>query len=165
MQALFHLGNSTTSGGLEVECLQPSLDSSGKLCVSSSGSCPSCSVHISGRTCLQSTQTSDSGDAMLDGGSLASHHSQHVGRCSSAVSHHKRSRHGCFGRTGAQGSAISAFNTLAAQQHVLSRQRFSSSVCQVVVGATQMPMSKAYQQCWKEWVGWCAQQGLPLPLN
>ena len=33
MPTLFHLGNSTTSGGLEVECLQPSLDFSGKLCI------------------------------------------------------------------------------------------------------------------------------------
>ena len=28
-------------------------------------------------------------------------------------------------------------------------------------GATQMSTSKVYQQCWKEWAGWCAQQGLP----
>ena len=69
--------------------------------------------------CEWSTQTFTSGGIMLDGGSLASHHSQHVGRCSSVVSHCKRSRHGCFGRPGAQGSVISAFNPLAAQQHVL----------------------------------------------
>ena len=50
---------------------------------------------------------------MLDGGSLASHSSQHVGRHSSAVSHCKRSHHGCFGRPSAQGSAISAFNQLS----------------------------------------------------
>ena len=30
---------------------------------------------------------------MLDGGYLASHSSQHVGRCSSVVPHHKRSCH------------------------------------------------------------------------
>ena len=119
MPALFQFGNSTASGGLGVERLQPSLEFSGKLCVSSSGSGPSCSVHVSGRTCQQSTQTFTSGGTMLDGGSLASHHSQHAGRCSSAVSHHKRSCHGCFSRPGAQGSAISAFNPLAAQQHVL----------------------------------------------
>ena len=40
----------------------------------------------------------------------ASHSSQHVGRCSSVVSHHKRSCCGCFSRPGTQGSAISAFN-------------------------------------------------------
>ena len=38
-----------------------------------------------------------------------------------AVPSSKRSHHGCFGRPGAQGSAISAFNPLAAQQHVLCR--------------------------------------------
>ena len=65
------------------------------------------------------------------------HSSQHVGRCSLAVPHHKRSRHGCFGRPGSQRSAISTFNPLAAQQCVLHRQGFSSSVCQMVVGATQ----------------------------
>ena len=24
-----------------------------------------------------------------------------------------------------------------------------------------MSTSRVYQQCWKEWAGWCAQQGLP----
>ena len=52
---------------------------------------------------------------MLDGGSLASHSSRHAGRPSWVVSHCKRSRHGCFGRPGTQGSAVSAFNPLAAQ--------------------------------------------------
>ena len=119
MAALFHFGNSTASGGLGVKCLQSFLDFSGKLCVSTSGSDPSCSVQVSSRTCQWSTQTFDFGGTMLDGGSLASNHSQHVGRCSLAVSHCKRSHHGCFGRPGTQGSVISAFNYLAAQQHVL----------------------------------------------
>ena len=79
------------------------------------GSSPSSSVQVSGRTCQWSTQTFDSGGAMLDGGSLPSHHSQHVGRCSLAVSLCKRSRRGCFSRLGTQGSVISAFNPLAAQ--------------------------------------------------
>ena len=112
MPPLFHFGNSTASGGLGVECLQPSLEFSGKLCVSSSSSGPSCSVQVSSRTCQQSTQTFASGGSMLDGSSLASHSSQHAGRCSSVVSHHKRSCCGCFGRPGTQGSAISAFNPL-----------------------------------------------------
>ena len=90
-----------------------------QVCVSSSDSGPSCSVQVSGRTCQQSTQTFDSGGTMLDGGSLASHHSQHVSRCSSAVSHCKRSHHGCLGRPGSQGSAISVFDPLAGQQCVL----------------------------------------------
>ena len=135
---------------LGIECLQPSLEISGKLFVSSSGSGPSCSVQVSSRTCQRSTQTFTSGGSMLDGGSLASHSSQHVGRCSSVVPSSKRTHSGCFSGPGAQGSMISAFNPLAAQQHILCRQGFSSSVCQAVVGATQMSMSMVYQQCWKE---------------
>ena len=50
--------------------------------VSSYSSSSSSSVQVSGRTCQQSTQTFDSGGGMLDGGSLFSHNSQHVGRCS-----------------------------------------------------------------------------------
>ena len=143
------------------ECLQPSLEISGKLRVSSSSSGPSCSVQVSSRTCQWSTQTFTSGGSMLDGGSLASHSSQHAGRCSSAVSRRKRSRHGCLGRPGTQGSVVSAFNPLAAQQCVLHQQGFSSLVCQAVAGATQMSTSRVYQQCWREWAGWCARQGLP----
>ena len=115
LPALFHFGNSPASGGLGVEFLQPSLEFSGKLCISSSGSGPSCSGQVSSRTCQRSTLTFASGGSMLDGSSLASHSSQHAGRHSSVVSHCKRSHHGCFGRPGAQGSAISAFNPLAAQ--------------------------------------------------
>ena len=124
---------------------------------------------VSGGTCQWSTQIFDSGGTMLDGGFLASYCSQHVGRHLSVVSHHKRAHHGCFSRPGTQGSAIFGFNPLAAQQCVLHRQGLSSSVCQTVVGATQVSMSKVYQQCWKEWAGWCAKQGLPIsassPLN
>ena len=72
MPALLHLGNSTTFGGLGVECLQPFLDIWGKLCflhcISSSSS-----VQVSGRTCQRSSQTFDFGGTMLNGGSLASH--------------------------------------------------------------------------------------------
>ena len=136
MPALFHLGISTTSGGLGVECLQPSLAVSGELCISSSCISSSGSVHVSGRTCQRSTQTFDSGSTKLNGGSLGPHSSQHVGRHSSC--------HGCFGRPGTQGSAISVFNPLAAQQCVLHRQGFSSSVCQAGAGATQVSTSKVY---------------------
>ena len=154
MPTLFHFGNSTASGGLGVECLQPSLVISDKLCVSSSGSGPSCSVQVSSRTYQQSTQTFMSSGSMLDGGSLASHHSQHAGRCSLVVPSCKRSCHGCFSRPGTQGSVISAFNPLAAQQCVLCRQGFSSSVYQAVAGATQKSTSRVFQQCWKEWARW-----------
>ena len=91
----------------------------------------------------------------------APHSSQHVGRSSLVVPHHKRSSHGCLSRPGTQGPAISAFNPLAAQQFVLHRQGFSSSACQAVVGAARASTSKVYQQCWKEQEGWCAQQGVP----
>ena len=121
MPALLHQ-ISTTSGDLGIECLPPFLDVSGKLCVSYSCISSSSSVHVSGRTCQRSTQTVDLGGTMLDGGFLAPHSSQHIGRCSSVVSCHKRSHHGCFTRPGAQGSAISAFNPLAVQWYVLSRQ-------------------------------------------
>ena len=134
MPALLHIGICTTSGGLGVECLQPSMEVSGRLCVSSSSISSSGSVQVSGRTCQRSTQTFDSGGTMLDGGSLAPYSSQHVGRCSPAVPHNKRSCHGCLSKPGALGSAIFAFNPLAAQQCVLCRQGFSSSVC--LAGAT-----------------------------
>ena len=98
---------------------------------------------------------------MLDGGSLASLSSQYVGRCSSALSHCKWSCHGCSSRIRAQGSAISAFNPLTIQRCMLHRQGFTSPVCQVVGGATGGFMSKVFQQCWREWAGWCAQQGVP----
>ena len=147
MPALFHFGNSAASWGLGVECLQPSLEFLGKLCVSSSGSGPSCSVQVSSRTCQWSTQTFTSGGSMLDGGSLASHSTQQAGRCSSAVSHHKRSHRGCFSRPGTQGSALSAFNPLATQQCVLCSQGFSSLVCQAVAGSTRTSMSRVFQQC------------------
>ena len=65
MPALLHLGNSTTSRGFGVECLQPSLDFSDKLCVSSSCSSSSGSVQVSGKTCQWSSQTFDSGGTML----------------------------------------------------------------------------------------------------
>ena len=112
--AFLHIGISTTSGGLRVECLQPSLDVSGKIPVSASNS-SSCSVQVSVGTCQNSVQTVDSCGTVLDGGSLASHSSQCVGRCSLAMPHHKRSHHGCLSRPGTQGSAISASIPLAAQ--------------------------------------------------
>ena len=56
--------------------------------------------------------------------------------------------------------------SLAAQWHVLQRWGLFSSVCQTVAEATQ---AKVCQQCWKVWTGWCTQEGvqtmLYLPLN
>ena len=93
---------------------------------------------------------------MLDGGTLASHSSQHVGRHSSVLSQCKIPHHGHFSRPHAQGSAISVFYPLAAQRCVLCRQGFSSSVFQAVAGATEASSVKVYQQCWKELAGQCA---------
>ena len=126
---------------------------SGRLCVFSSSISFSSSVQVSGRTCQGSTQTFYSGGTMLEGGSLASHSSQHVERCSSVLSHHIRSCHGCVGRPHTQGLAISAFNPLAPQRCVLHRLGFSSSVCHAVSGAIWGSMMKVYHQCWKEWAG------------
>ena len=70
MPGLLHLGISTTSEGLGVEWLQPSLDVSDKLHISSSCISSSSSVHVSGGTCQRSAQTFDSGGPLLDGGSL-----------------------------------------------------------------------------------------------
>ena len=91
MPALFHFGNSPASGGLGVECLQPSLEFSGKLSVPPLALVP-----------------------------LVLHF------------------------------------TLS-----LCQQGFSSFICWAMVGATQTSTSRVYQQCWKEWAGWCAWQGLP----
>ena len=68
MPVLLHLGICSTFGGLGGECLQPSLDISGKLCVSPSCISSSSSFQISDRTCQRSNQTFDSGVTMLDGG-------------------------------------------------------------------------------------------------
>ena len=144
-QHYYTLESSTTSWDLGVECLQPFLDISGKLHISSYIS-SSGSVQVSCRTYQRSTQTFDSGGTMLDGGYLAPHSSKHVGRCSLAVPCHKRSPHGCLSRSGTQGTAISAFNPLAAQRCVLCIQGFN-------------------QQCWKEWAGGCTKQIPSLLLN
>ena len=64
--------------GLGVECIQPSLDISGKLSLSSSYISLSSSVHVSGRKCHCLIQTFDSIGTTLDRGSLASHSTQHA---------------------------------------------------------------------------------------
>ena len=135
---------------LWVECIQPSLDISGKLCLLSSCINSSSSVQVYSRTCHRSIQTFDYSGTMLDGGSLASHSSLHGGRHSSAVPCHKRSCHGCFRRPGAQGSFISVFNSLATQRCVLYTQEFFSLVCQAVVWGNLSIYCKIYQQSWKE---------------
>ena len=95
----------------------------GELCISFLNVNSSSVVHICSKSFHNSVQTFYSSGTMWDGGFLASHSSKHVGRCSSLVCHCKGSCHGCFGRSGAQGSAIVAFNPLAAQKHVLFRKQ------------------------------------------
>ena len=124
-QNYYTLETSLPLSGLEVECLQPSLDITGKLCVSSSSISSSSSVHISGRTSQMSTQTFDSDGTMLDGGSLASHSSQIVGRCFSALSNHKRSHHGCFSRLHAQEFILYLHLTLWLLRYVCCTDRAS----------------------------------------
>ena len=70
---------------------------------------------MSGGTCHSSIHISYSSSILLDGGFL---NSQNVGRYSSLVFFDKKFCHGCFGRPGVQGSAITAFNPLAAQRCV-----------------------------------------------
>ena len=81
-QHYYTLETALPPGALGIECLQPSLDISAKFCVSSSCISSSSSVQVPGRTCQRSAQTFDSDGTMMDGGSLASHISQHVDRCS-----------------------------------------------------------------------------------
>ena len=104
MSALLHLIKSATSGSLVFKCLQPSLDISGELCISSHCFSSPSSVQVSGRTCNRSIQTSNSCCTSLDGGLLALHSYQHVQQHYSLASHHKR--------LGVQWSAIQSFYPL-----------------------------------------------------
>ena len=109
--------------------IQPSVEEvSGELIHYSSSINSSSVVQISSGMCHKSVQTSYSSGIMLEGGFLASYSLQYVGRHSLQASHHKGSHHGNFIRPGAQVSATTVFNPLAAQSHVLHRQGFSSSV-------------------------------------
>ena len=78
VSGVLHIGKSTTCGDLGIEYIQPSLDTSGKSCLSTSCISSSGSVQTSGRMCHRSIQTLDSSGPMLDEGSLASHISQYV---------------------------------------------------------------------------------------
>ena len=127
MSPLLYSGKSITSCSLGDECIQQSLAVSGEFSVLSSGINSPGSVQVSSRTCHKSFQASHSSGSLLDGGSLASHSSQHVGRHSSG-SHHKGPYCGCFCRSGDQGSAMAAFNPLVAKRCLLCIQGCSSSV-------------------------------------
>ena len=118
-------------GVLGVECIQTIIEVLGYLCITTTCINSFSFLQVSSGTCHKSIQTSHSSGTMLDGGSLASHSSQDVGRCSSSVSHHNRSHQRCFDRLGAQGSAITAFNPFGAQMCIAqTRVPFVSlSVC------------------------------------
>ena len=139
----------TTSGSLWVECFYILLDILSELCISSCCISFPSSFQVSGRTYHKSIQT-DSIGTLLDGGFLVSHSSPHVWGHFLSVSHYKRPCQGYFGRQGALGSAVAAFNPLATQRCVLHRKGFSSSMCQVMAGVTWASTTKVYQQCWKE---------------
>ena len=160
MSVILHLEKFPISGCLGVECLQPFLNISRELCVSASSFSSPGSVKVPSRMCHRSVQTSYSKGTLLDGDTLASHHSQHVGSCSSLGSHCKGPHHGCLSHLGIQGSAVTAFCPLVAQRCGLCRQGLSSSVCQAVAGLIQASMTKVSQQCWKEWTSWCASKGV-----
>ena len=83
----FNSGATTASRRFGVECILPSMEVSGKFCLSSSSNNSSSTVHVSSGTCHKSVQTSYSSGTMLDGGSLASHSSQHIRECCSSVLH------------------------------------------------------------------------------
>ena len=72
-----------------VECFQPSLDMSYKLCISSSYTGSFSSIHVSGRTYHRSIHMPDSSCTMLGGDFLPFHSCQYVRRHSSLVSYQK----------------------------------------------------------------------------
>ena len=125
MSGLLHLEKSYISRDLGDECFQPSLGLTGELCVCS----PSFSSlvlskflveHVTSHYRLYSSGT------LLGEGSLASHISQHVSRCLSLVSHIRGLHHSGHSPPFAQGSAVSAFNHLAAQS--VSSDRGESNI-------------------------------------
>ena len=89
---------------------------------------PLVQYQVSGGTAHKLIKISHSSCTLLHGGSLASHCSQYIGRCSLPVCHCKRSHQGCFNRPSAKGSVISACNPLAARRCALCRQEFYSSL-------------------------------------
>ena len=100
---------SVSSRSFAVECIQPSMEVSGELCISSTCTNSTSVVQVSSGRYHKLIQTSYSSGIMVDGGFLASHSSQCVGRHSLSMSHCKKSHHECFGRPGAQGSTVAAF--------------------------------------------------------
>ena len=84
----YHLGESVTFWSLRSK-LSAILGGMYELCISSFGISSSSSVQVLSATGYSSVQTSNSSFTLLDGGFLASHCSQYVGRCSLQLSHIK----------------------------------------------------------------------------
>ena len=160
MPALFHFGNSTASGALGLNAFSHPWNFQVSY-VSSSGSGPSCSGQVSSRTCQQSTQTFTFGGSMLDGSSLLP------------------TVLGMLADVPRQCPIVKDLVVDVSVGQVLTGLRYLhltlwllSNVCYANKGSLpqsirwwqrqlRMSTSRVYQQCWREWAGWCAQQGLP----
>ena len=102
VSALLHFGESITFRRLRVRCFQTSLAVLGGLCISSSCVSSNSFVQVSGQSCHRSSQTWYPCRTLFGGSSLAFLCYQHVGRCSSSVSHGKRSHQLCLCTLNAQ---------------------------------------------------------------
>ena len=96
-QQYYTLENPLPLGGLGLNAFTHCLANQVS-CVSSSSIGSSHYIQVFSRTCHRSIKTSNSGGILLNGGSLASNSSWHVGTHSSLVSHHEIPSHGCLGR-------------------------------------------------------------------
>ena len=161
MSTLLHLGNSTNSEGLGIECLQPSLNILGKLCVSPSKISSSSSVQVSGRTCQRSTlnlilvslywMEAPWLPTVLD---MLADISQWCPIIKDLV------------MDVSVGHVLKGLSCLHVTLWLLNNVCYTNrgSLPQSVrqgIGATQASISKVYQQHWKEQEGWCAQEGEP----
>ena len=151
--ALFHLRNSTTSGGLGAECLQPSFDFSDKFP-------PPALVPL-----VLSKFLAEQVKGELRHLILVAPYWMEAPWLSTVLKMLADVPWWCpiikdlIGDVSV-GQVLKGLQylhlTLWQLSNVCYADTFSSSVCQVVVGATQMSTSNVYQQCWKEWAGWCA---------
>ena len=132
---------------------------SGELCVSSFTFSSHGSIQLPGRTCHRSIQTSYSSSTLMDGGSLSSHSSQYVVRCSPSESHCKGPFHGCLGWMGVQGLQLLHL-LLWHLQHVFCTKVLFLSL----PGSGRDNLSiydKGLPKCWKECTSLCSQEDVP----
>ena len=160
MPALLYLGICTTLWGLGIECLQPSLDISGKLHVSSS--CISSLVlskFLAEQVKGQLRQLILVASCWMEACWLPTVLNMLADIPQSCPIIKDLIMDVSVGQV-LKGVPYLHL-TLWLFSNVCYTDGFSSSVCQAVAGATQASMSEVYQQCWKEWASWCAQQGVP----